>query len=359
MRLHLAFSFGALLLGASTLFAAANSNCCRPINSFEQGHELRQCQMAAAYNAPARIDVRGSLGVYTTLSYLYWQPSEDNLELGIVNSSATNDLPINGSVANLPFQYKSGAKVELGFFPPLDNWDLDILFTWLSGHIPAQASSVGAGGLLPFWGHPDNIPDDVLSGKSRWRLRLSVLDFVLGRSCYVGTNLTFHPYFGLRAAWINQKYNLQYSLASLSYGSRDTISSVGFGSEAGLDMSWLLGYGIRIIGEIETDLLLTRYNLRIKEENSAAPAGPLAVNLSQRHLYCLRPHLDTEVGLGWGTYFCNHNYHLDLSATYGFQIFWDQNMFRNFTSATAVGKSSVANGNLYIQGLTANLRFDF
>ena len=45
--------------------------------------------MIPAYNATARIDVRGSWDIYTTGSYIFWQPREENLELGIVNKTDT------------------------------------------------------------------------------------------------------------------------------------------------------------------------------------------------------------------------------------------------------------------------------
>jgi hypothetical protein len=73
----------------------------------------------------------------------------------------------------------------------------------------------------------------------------------------------------------------------------------------------------------------------------------------------VRTHLDLELGLGWGTYFDDNNWHVDLSASYGFQVFFDQNMFRHFEDDVMIGLSSVANGNLYVQGLTATARFDF
>lgn len=355
MRFKTTFSIGALIFSASSLFAAEKP-CCRPINSFEQGHELRQCQMAAAYNAPARIDVRGSWDLYLTASYIFWQPTEENLELGIANASPANALPINGNVAAINFKYKSGLKVSLGIFTDADNWDGLAEYTWLVGRDTTQVN----GSLLPFWGHPANIPTDITSGKSLWRVRFDILDFNFGRSCYIGTLLTFRPFFGVRSAWIHQKYDVSYTPATSStYQINNTTSSWSVGPETGLDMNWLLGAGCRLIGKAEADLVFTRYTLSVKEQDSTTPSGPLAVNLQEQELSYLRPHLDLEMGFGWGTYFSNHNYHIDLLAAYGFQVFWNQNMFRQFVDDVAVGKSYVPNGDLYVQGLTVTARFDF
>ncbi len=359
MRLKSTLCFSALLLSASSLSALVGQ--CRPINSFEQGHELRQSQMAAAYNAPARIDVRGSWDVNFTGSYIFWQPSEENLELGISNTSANVALPINGHVVDMNFKYKSGFKVAMGIFSELDNWDALAQYTWFTGRHSSRSNGPLDGGVIPFWGHPANTATSILSGKSRWRLSVDFLDLNLGRSCYVGTRLTFRPFFGARAAWIDQKYTVSYvpgGTVFSPYQIRNTTKSWAIGPEVGLDTSWLLGYGIRFTGKAEADLLFTRYNLRMKEQNSAG-SSILAVNLRQNHLYYLRPHVDLSLGLGWGTYLSNHNYHFDLSASYDFQVFWSQNMFRMFVDNSSVGKSIAPDGDLYLQGLTANARFDF
>jgi hypothetical protein len=78
-------------------------------------------------------------------------------------------------------------------------------------------------------------------------------------------------------------------------------------------------------------------------------------------LNTLRTHLDLEFGIAWGSYFDNNNWHVDLSAGYGFQVFFNQNMFRWFASTYygSVAQSVSPNGNLYMHGLTASARFDF
>lgn len=352
-------SIAAFVLSAISLQAMPPS--CRPLNSFEQGYELRQNQMMAAYNATARIDVRGSWDLYTTGTYIYWQPREENLELGISNHDNVNDysLPIDGRVINMNFRYKSGIQAGLGIYSDRDNWDAYGEYTWLAGRHYSAAKAPLNGSILPFWGHPANIAETtIVSAKSRWKLEMNIGDAILGRSYYVGTKLTFRPFFGARAAWINQKYLASYHEPSVIYHVYSSSHSWGLGAEAGVRTHWLLGYGIRIIGSAEADILFTRYNLHMKEQDSATPTLS-AVSLHQRHIFYLRPHSDIEFGFGWGSYMCNHNYHIDLLATYGFQIFWNQNMFRSFVDYLDVGKSYAPGGDLYIHGVTGEIRLDY
>ena len=353
-------AFFLFCLGALPLCAAPSSTNCRPANSFEQGREITKSQMPAAYNAAARIKTRGSFDLYVTADYLFWQPLQDNLELCIENENAAI-LPLNGKIKKMDFKYKSGFKAGLGLSSDCDNWDAYGQYTWFGGrHSAHAAASVDknknvTGNLLPLWGTIDNLLIPTADGM--WRLRLQFVDANLGRSYYVGTNLTFRPYFGLRSAWINQKYKATYHLnANASFQVRETTRSWGIGPEAGLLTHWILGGGFRLIGSVETDLLYTNYKLRIKEQNPANPEQ-LLIDLKERP-YTVRPHADFQLGIGWGSYFSNHNYHCDFSATYGFQVFWDQNMFRTFGGAFR-GNTSVPNGNLYLQGLTVEARFDF
>jgi len=338
--------FPAVLLCDLSLQAMPPS--CRPLNSFEQGSDLRQSQMVPGYNATARVDVRGSWDVYTTASYIFWQPREENLAPGIYNGRDTTAyLAIDGKVINMNYHFKSGYKVGLGILTGYDNWDAYVEYTWLSGHQRVSATAPENGRIIPFQGHVDAVQYSVfLSTKSKWKCELNIVDVQLARSYYVGTKLVFRPFFGGRAAWINQKYSTHYILEILEtpFSVRNSSHSWGLGPEVGFSANWLLGYGFRAIGSAEADILFTRYNLHSVETFATNPML-LDVDLYQRHAFFLRPHSNLEFGFGWETYFDNHNYHFDILGSYCFQIFWDQNMF--------------SSGDLYIHGVTGQLRLDF
>ena len=68
----------ASLLAASTLFAVQdNTNISPP--KLEQGHDASKRPLMNGYNAPARIEVRGTWDVYATASFIYWQASQENM----------------------------------------------------------------------------------------------------------------------------------------------------------------------------------------------------------------------------------------------------------------------------------------
>lgn len=354
----------ASLIAASSLFAQQDR--CKPQKSFEQGHELVQTQMMAGYNAPARIDVRGSWDVYASADFIYWYVTEDNLELGINYSQGPATATTVGNVVNADFSYKPGFKVGLGMNFDHDNWDACLGYTWLHGSIGTSATATQnpTASLLPIHASPDIIEgtgNAMNSGSNNWRYKFDFLDGEMARAYYVGTRLSFRPYFGVRAAWIRQRYveNFSTTDSSIAYTSWQNTASWAVGPRVGVNTNWMLGCGFRMIGNATGDLLFTRYCAKATENRLAAGVIEESNSLDQHGINTLRPHAGLDFGFGWGTYFDNNNWHFDLAATYGFQAFWDQNMFRQFVDGTAVATSFAPNGNLFIHGLDVAIRFDF
>jgi hypothetical protein len=387
----------ASLLTAATLFAKQDNAKCNPPN-LEQGHEASTRQLMNGYSAPARIEVRGTWDVYATGSFLYWQAGQENMEIGIISRNSpeegkADDTPFQTSyvnhmdVTNPNFTYRPGFKFGIGANLDWDNWDAYAEYTWFHGSIgsgvsPLPATSTGSvvppNGeyLYPIQGAPGGMASLFFSNAEQsWSLKMDFLDLSLSRSYYSGTRLTVRPFFGVRGAWIRQTLDTEY-VGSTSYSNSAPTSSNGWlkaivnnqsaawgiGPRTGFESNWLLGYGTRFIGNASGDILYTRYSLHQDQQaayfSAQDVADPITSNaaVSQTIDY-LRAHTDFELGIGWGTYFDNNNWHIDLSATYGFQIFWDQNMFRNFEDSYA--QSFAPNGNLYIHGLTMTANFDF
>lgn len=65
-----------------------------------------------------------------------------------------------------------------------------------------------------------------------------------------------------------------------------------------------------------------------------------------------------NLGIGWGSYLGCQDYHLDILATYDFQVFWNQNMMVQLADDVFI-RTGHAAANLYLQGLTVRTQFDF
>ena len=316
----------------------------------------------AAYNAPAGIDTRCSWDVFVDATFTYWQPIMENLELGIPQDS----LSEFSTIFNMDFDYKPGFKVAAGMMFDYDNWDLWAEYTWFRG-TNSQTASVGIPAeLATIQLAPAVITNDFLDSLTRkWTLNMDLVDLLMGREYYVGTKLTFKSFFGARGAFIRQTLNDTYvgtvaiGGTAISGSGVQTNHSWAVGPRAGLNTNWLLGEGFRLIGNGAADILYTRYT-KLKNNTSLTITGSTTtLKFQQKNTGYLRTHLEMEMGLGWGSYFDNNNWHFDLAATYGFQVFFNQNMFRQFVDDFAIRTSFVPNGDMFVHGLNVTARFDF
>lgn len=346
----------------------------------------------AAYNYPARIQTRCPWDISFDASFIYWQPLEDNLELGVVNNITTSPIGTAatgttvGYVVDMDFKYKPGFKVGFGVAFDYDNWDTHAEYTWFhntnsnSVSVPGIASPTQD--ILPMWGSPTTEYTGGFayhSASAKWKLHMDIVDLDLGRWYYVGTKLTFRPNFGARAAFIRQNYNITYlaetpfdpvgqtGAAQTAFRESNVFAkshSWGLGFKTGLDTNWMIGQGFRVFGCGEADILFTRYTQLSTGEDSitlppTTPAALASITIKQRNHNTVRTHLDIQMGIGWGTYWDCNNWYTDVMLGYEFQVFFDQNMFRHYNNGTMTANSMMPNGDLFTQGLTAQFMLTF
>lgn len=346
------------------------------------------CRLMPGYNAPASPALNCAWDWYVSGSFLYWEAMEEDLEVTdeafLPASFAANNAaltPVVSQSLNFKWKYKPGFKVAVGGKFGYDNWDLFAEYTWY--HTKHMTTTYSAPGVLigtiavptGFTGPvlftrlvaPDQFSDvtDVFNTVSRtWRLKLDFIDLMLARTYYVGKKLTMRPAFGARAAYIRQSNVLVGTSTSPVFGtavstfalgsnitSASNINSWGYGLRAFLQADWIIGAGFRMIGNGAFDILYTRYHLINDFSRMNSPTA--GANVFQRHADFLRPHAELEWGFGWHDCFANGRFFLDLEAAYGFQVFWDQNMFLEATAST------LPTDELMLHGLRFTARFDF
>lgn len=357
------------------------------ISSFAKNEDRSNCQkiqepMLSGYNRSAGVELNCMYDVGVSASFLYLQPTQDNMELGFI-ATPSADLGFIGAMdpIHFNFKYKPGFKVAVNFDLLHDGWGLLADYTWFHSTMTTTACAPSCKYIFPTYGHPLLQGASALvsgaqvynSVSSTWNLGLDLADLSLYRSFYVGQDLTFKTLYGIRGAWIKQTQDVHY----YSNGSVETLNpnilnvsntqdflhytSWGVGPRCEIDTNWLFGQGIAFFGNAGADLLYTQYNLHYQDQSHSIYDGALTGILCVRdkNLQFVRAHTDLEFGLTWGSYFANNKAHVDVTAGYGFQVFWDQNMVRKFMTATCPGVEIVPDGNLYLQGLRVTVDFDF
>jgi hypothetical protein len=331
--------------------------CCPPKPCCE---EMPKIQLPCAYNAPARIEVKCPWDLFVSASFTYWQPIQSNMEIGVVGSRGAG-ITLDSRVENFSASFEPGFKVALGMNFDHDSWDSQLAYTWFRGNNYESLTANSEEVILPLWTLPLN-GAEFGSASERWKLHMDLLDWELGRSYYVGRQLTFRPSIALRGAWIRQNVHVAYTdPVENSAGAIDLSGkshSWAVGPRFGLNTNWIFCDDFRIFGNGAADILYTRYT-SLKTSETLASVSPQTFVVRQTGYGTIRTHMELELGLGWGMYIDCYNWYLDFSAGYGFQVFFDQNMFRNFNDDALLSSSTLPNGNLYVQGLTLTARLDF
>ena len=356
-------------------------------------HNRLDVPCVEAYNAPSRIDISCGWNTWVDASFLYWQPTMDNMEPAIEFSEAIviNSIPIiHESFKYFPLDsdFKPGFRVGGGISLDHDHWDVGAEYTWFhtTEHFHKQGEQLLAlypAALVELFalaaqtgngsGTGANFAVDI---KADWRLQLDVADLNVGRWYHVGTRLAFHPFFGAKATWIHQQRketSIHASGNTIIFASAKT-DSWAVGAAVGVNTNWTIGCGFRFFGDVSGDLSFTRYSLNNHSIARRSGADVITLHSQEDHLNAVRPHVDVDLGFGWETYFACDAWHLDVSIGWEFQTFFDQNMFRrtytppifNEGGSTASSQtvielpnSHVGLGNLSLQGLTVKARLDF
>ncbi len=365
--------------------------CCSPdpCPCFQRGDDPlagmpMMCEYPAAYNHPGNINVSACWDIYADASYLYWFAKEEGLEIALaaaVNhvTASTLQTTENSFLVLQDSKYSSGFKAGLGANLNIDDWVVDLEYTWLrqktsvsKGPAPTVPTTLGSGvWSLAAWFYESYFAEGIVADTfdSKWKFDLDWLDLSFSRPYYQGRRLVITPSAGLRASWIRQRLTVSspnaYSLylqdasaASLNV-SRNLSQSWAIGPRALVNAHWLVGSGFRFQGDVGASLLFTQFTkIAHFETGTSVRAAPLRFrNMSNYN--CLRPMLEANLGVGWGTYFSQKQYHLDLAATYDFNYLWGQNMMRY---AAEVNASVIAGGypnDMFLHGLTVKARFDF
>lgn len=324
---------------------------------FEQGTALSLDNFPAAYNAPARIEVRACWDTFLTASFLFWHSSQDGMDLAYPTTiiGETLQAPQNHAFLSQDENYQPGFKCGLGFQFMNDKWTGLIEYTYFraktSNNITEPPNDPRGGTSVWYTTNWFNSPT-VTAISTKWKLKLDILDGLLSRSCYQGQKLIIQPFGGLRTGWIRQCFIIN----AIDYYSSDNVVSHNrlnswvVGPRAGCKSSWLLRKGFRLEGDIAGNLLYTRFNSIKHYEGTTS--------IKFHHLFLVRPAADMELGLGWGRYFDRQTYHFDLLATYSFNVMWGQNQMRALVDEyqSHVGAEV---GDLQIHGLNASIRLDF
>jgi hypothetical protein len=361
-----------------------------------QGEPLGSTGFSAGYNAPAVIAANhkdmalssDSVCMFVDSAFTYWYAGEDGLDLATSGALTSQTLYYeqNAKTLTQTSSYKPGFKVALGIVADQE-WSAKAEYTWYRGTnetnstitgtaLTAGVSTATASSGTSVWAIDDWFLQGTPSGQalsgstvsSSWHLAMDIGDAVFSRPFYTGRSVTVSPFAGLRTAWIRQTMTVNLTedpslfsgaISAQPIQSRNSSNSWSVGAIMGCESNWLLPMGVRFEGNASASLLYTQYtSIKHSEDVASTTFNQIPYNISMTNYNTVRPMAQLGLGMGWGKYLGDGNYHLDFSADYSFMMFWSQNMFRKLIDHNLSGTGSTP-GDLYLHGLTVTARFDF
>jgi len=353
-----------LLLAGLPSLAYTNSESDQCCDLFYPPAPLESCQLPVGYFYPAQYTF-GECGFDISLSgeFIYWELNRDSsTQIG------TKILPLNNGTKQKQetlyhYQgYRPGFKVAAGIgLPWCDAWALDLEYTWFH-HTSTNHNRAPEGGfiqqpLTASFFSAALFLYNAESVKSVLKFNVDFLSAVVGRAFYISKRLIVDAGVGLKSWWLGYRSDIYYNGFDGSQLTGFTkIGGWGIGPYVSANVKALLWCGTYAYGKAGVWIPYTRYHNFKADTDVPTITVPFNVpgyrNQSTANHFFLTTNLQYEggIGLGWGTYLCDCNYHVDFLIGY--------EMMTNYFKAFVAFMGDPAY-EFYYQGLTVKAQFDF
>ena len=316
---------------------------------------------------PEKEDIRGLPNVSQRVSgkwdisadFLAWFVSEESsavwadvLEVGDNTSSF--------GAPDFDFSWDFGFRVGVGYNLKHDQWDTQLCWTWFrtEAHHSAEVS-IANGTIHPEFFAADLSDNLAQRAKIHWALLFNMFDWELGRSYWVSKGLSLRPFIGLKGGWIHQPIHLHYDhliiqnvLTTNSSREQAKNNFWGVGPLGGLNTKWKLrNFGRHypsFFGDFSAATLWGTWECSDVYKNTTD--AKVIVNMKKLRLGALM--FRGFMGIGWDVDFNKDRSHFSTQLGYEMQLWTNQ--LRLPTSQLVP-----LHGDLTLQGVTFNCRFDF
>lgn len=329
-------------------------------------------QPTGVITPPVAPAVNHGADVFLTADFIYWKAHQDGLEYA-ESGITTTPLVLNpsltrGTVASASSRWEPGFKVGLGLEFEHDGWDLFAQYTWLDpqSHHDSTYDPAGPSGLFPLLGATttnagiSTAAAALTDATATWKMNYNVVDLELGRNFFVSRYMTLRPHFGLKSAWINQRFNVDQDFAStqfvafISEAINHKQSSWGIGIRAGLDPVWHFARSWGLYGNFAFSALYSYFKDKVTDTlyTGVGQTGIASVyETTQRSFHDVTPILELGLGLTYMDWFYDEAYMLEVRAGWEEQVWFQTNQF--------VSSLNPRTGNLTTQGFTLKVGFHF
>lgn len=299
---------------------------------------------ARAKTQPKTIDM--------SIEALYWYTAE-NIDWAF--TLYQNNTTVQTDYKAFVFQWAPGFRIGLGYNMEHDLWDTQASYTWFQ----SKASGATGGPVTPgFFSVRLSALEPFSNGHANVNLHYNMFDWDLGRAFFVSRHLLLRPSLGMKAGWITQTIHSDWERANFigpySIFAAENLkqSFKGGGPKGGITSKWFLtgtqNRGFSLISTVETGYLWGHWSIQDHYEDTLATT--ISTITTPRSFGCFMLHC--FMGFGWDVNFDRDRAHFSSKLGYEIEDWFNQCQF--FTDI-----DGAQNNDLILQGLRANLGFDF
>ncbi len=271
---------------------------------------------------------------------------------------------------DLTFNWDFGFRLGAGRNLEYDGWDTQLYWTWFrtESHqrvhvfpefIPIDDSVLVTAQIKPEFFAASLSGNTAQTAHIRWALLLNMFDWELGRSYWISKGVLLRPFIGLKGGWIDQSIHLRYN--KLIIANAPTADSGrehaknnfwGIGPMGGLNTQWKLrNFGTHfpsLFGDFSVATLWGTWICNDVYKDTTGRKIPVHTRNSTLGALMFRGFM----GIGWDVDFNKDRTHFATRLGYEMQLWVNQ--LRLSTSQLIR-----LHGDLTLQGVTLNCRFDF
>jgi hypothetical protein len=290
--------------------------------------------------------------------FLAWLASED------VTSIWTDVVPIgiikeNINVPSFDFKWNYGFRVGLGYNLSYDQWDTIFNWTWFrtsaEHNVQPQLLTI----VNPEFFAAFLTTNDFISMSAQWSILFNIFDWELGRSFWISKRLSIRPFLGIKGGWINQSIHAQYYNLLINDWPSDNSGKElvknnfwGMGPSGGINLKFVAGnftnHFCSLFGDFSTAAMWGSWSGNDVYKNTLNVTASVNSNKSALGALMFRGFW----GLGWDININKNKAHFTTKLGYEMQLWLNQLRIATF-------QLQRLHGDLTLQGVTFNCRFDF
>jgi hypothetical protein len=300
---------------------------------------------------------------------LIWTARKDGLAFATngVSFSQVEDAG-RGFYRYPDWQYRPGFQLIIGRnLRHGDDWDVLAKYTWINyggrrNRAHEFSSYASNNEFVPTWliqGTPEDF--GLTKAGASWEFLFQAMDLEIGYHYFSSQMLSLRPFTGLKISWQDEAYRLRYSFTNpledttTNFRMRQDQNYRGVGIRSGTECSFYFLRNLSITAQAALAIMMSHYDVLRKDKNFGSTIQDSTMVTANIHkdFFTLTGVFELFAGLQFDAWIGKqHRFHIQGKCG------WEESVWLNHNQYIKRYEKS-SHGDLMLQGLIAQLRFDY